>query len=333
MEILIDSLDLNTIRHFSQIGILSGVTTNPTFSKRYGMHDDLEMVHLVRDALNKGKIHVEAFGIKRDEIIKNANVLSEKTGDNDLVFKIPFSEEGVAASSELEKNGYVTNLHLVFSVNQALISSRVNASYICPLVGRLDDIGHDALDNVKDMVYCLKESGSRTKVMVSSVRHPLHVIESFKTGAHAITIPPNVLHSMFYHPLSEKGLITFKQDLESIQPITRSKINSSVVVKKSAKLIEALTILTMNNSSAVIIADNERLLGIFTVGDLKRLNQKNIMNVNDLVYDHCTTNPIVIDITENVSEARELMKNKNIEQLVVMDDEKVVGLLEQKELL
>jgi len=216
MKIFLDTIDLEIIKEYSDMGILAGVTTNPTLAKRFNMKDDIEMTKKVREVMPKGEIHVEAFGNNPSEIEGNAKRILDSTQDNDLVFKIPFSKAGVASVNNLKNLNYKTNLHLIFSINQALIASNIRSDYICPLIGRLDDVGHDAINNVKDIVEAYKSSNSETKVMASSIRNPLHVINALKAGASVATIPANILDQMFKHPLTEIGYDLFKKDLDSL---------------------------------------------------------------------------------------------------------------------
>ena len=223
MKIFLDSLDVNLIKKYGEMGLLSGITTNPTFSKRFGMHDDIEMVSKIREALGEGEIHVEAFGDTKEEIIKNAHRLLEKTNDSNLVFKIPFSESGLGACKELVKSGVRTNMHLIYSINQAILAVAIKSTYICPLVGRLDDTGHDAMENVKNIKEAFKANSESTLIMISSVRHPQHVLKAYMYGADVVTVPPNVLSLMFYHPLTDERVHTFKSAIEATKPIVGAR--------------------------------------------------------------------------------------------------------------
>jgi|TARA_B110000977_G_scaffold201355_1_gene295539 transaldolase len=217
VKILIDTLDLKEIKKYSQFGILSGVTTNPTFSKRFGMSDDIDTINQTSEALGGvGEVHVEAFGESSAEIEDNANSISERSEYNNLIFKVPFTESGVEATSKLSKKGFKINLHLIYSVNQALLSETVGATYICPLIGRKDDIGDDGIANIKKIKDCFDSNSVSTKIMGSSVRYPKHIIELYEIGVDIVTVPPKVLEKMFYHPLTTDGFDTFKKDLESL---------------------------------------------------------------------------------------------------------------------
>jgi TalC/MipB family fructose-6-phosphate aldolase len=335
MKIFLDSLDTNQIKKYSRMGLLSGITTNPTFSKRFGMSNDIEMVKKIRLALGKGEIHVEAFGDSKDKIVTNARRLKNETDDNDLVFKIPFSEEGIAASKELIDEGSKTNLHLVYSINQALLAAVVKATYVCPLIGRLDDVGHDATKNVIRMKESFREQSESTLIMASSIRHPQHVLRAYESGIDAITIPPSVLSQMFYHPLTDNGVSIFKNDVEAIKLISSCDINSDLVVKETDTIFYCLSLMAMHKSGAVVILSEEsRLLGIFTAGDLKRLvlDGKTLTN-NEVVGRYMVRNPISINSNETLSDAKEMMRKFGIDHLVVMNDELVLGILDTKEIL
>ena len=333
MKIFLDSLDVNLIKQYSEFGLLSGITTNPTFARRYNMADDIDMITKVRQALGEGEIHVEAFGETKDEILKSANSVLDKTSDSNLVFKIPFSEDGVSACKELLMNNVKTNLHLIFSINQAMLAASIMSTYICPLVGRLDDSGYDAMRNIKETVNAYKINSESTMIMVSSVRHPQHVTKAYECGADAITIPPDVLSQMFYHSLTDVGVRTFRSDIEAIKPISGKAINRNLVVNKVDTLQHCLSLMVMHKGGGVAIrSDDNNLAGIFTAGDLKRLVQENVpFNLDDRIERFMTKNPISIDISETVAKAGEIMHQFNIDQLVVVANESVVGILDAKE--
>jgi transaldolase len=219
MRILIDTLDLKEIKKYSNMGIISGVTTNPTFSKLFGMRDDLETVEKVSEALDgKGEIFIEAFGYDANEIEDNARRIADESSYDNLVFKVPFTESGVEATSNLSEGGFFkVNLHLIYSVSQALIADQAGAAYICPLIGRMDDIGNDGIENIAKMKSCYKINSVKTKIMGSSIRSANHVIELYKIGVDVATIPPKVLEKMFYHPLTTDGFEIFAEDLKSIE--------------------------------------------------------------------------------------------------------------------
>lgn len=335
MKIFLDSLDVNLIKKYADIGLLSGITTNPTFSRRYGMHDDIEMVAKVRQALGKeGEIHVEAFGDTKDEILKSADRLANTTKDENLVYKVPFTEQGVSACAELVRKNMKTNLHLIFSLNQAMLAASIKSTYICPLAGRLDDSSHpDAMDNIRSMLNAYKANAESTMVMVSSVRHPQHVLKAYEYGADAITIPANTLAQIFYHPLTDTGIHIFRNDIEAIKPISSRTINSNLIANTEDTLRHCLSLMVVHKSGAIAVCSDKKLAGVFTMGDLKRLVQQNIrFDLNDKIGQYMHKEPITVDISESTAKAQEIMRQYNIDHLVVVDGDAVAGIIDLKEL-
>lgn len=215
MKLFIDTLDLELIKKYSDLGILSGVTTNPTFSKRFDMYNDVDTIRKVRIALDDyfKEIHIEVLGNTVNEIVENAKKLYSETKDTRLVFKIPFSETALKATTILHKAGHKTNLHLIYSVNQALLAASIGSYYISPLFGRLEDSGTNAFEQIKIMQETFRLNNESAKIMVSSIRCPRHVIQAYQIGVDSITIPPKVLDLMFKHSLTEKGIVQFKKDI------------------------------------------------------------------------------------------------------------------------
>lgn len=335
MKIFLDTLDTAMISKYAKMGVIQGVTTNPTLAKRFGMSDDIDMVQKVHQVLGGGEIHVEAFGDTREEIVKNAERIIGKCKGIDLVFKIPFSEEGVAGARILVERGYKTSLHLTYSINQALLAAVIGSTYICPLAGRLDDVGHDALSNIQDMINAFKTNGQNTSVMVSSVRHPQHVIRAFSIGADVVTVPLNVLVQMFQHPLTDYGVNTFRQDIDLMKPVESRNIDRNLIVQEDDTLQNVLSILASNRAGAVAVCSGRQLAGIFTAGDLKRIVQggEDSFSLSDPISKYITKKPIAIDINEQTIKAIELVKEHGIEQLVVLDNGTVIGILDAKELI
>ena len=335
MKIFLDTIDLTEIKKYNEILEIAGVTTNPNLARRFGMSDDIEMVKEIGKVIGKNKeIHVEAFGDTSEEIIKNSHRIKKNCSNLNLVFKIPFSEEGVKAAKFLKKEKYSTNLHLIFSVGQAIISSSVNSNYICPLIGRLDDIGHDAIDNLSKIVSSYKIYNSKTLVMGSSIRNLNHVINCYKIGVDAITIPMKVVKEMFNHPLTDTGYQSFKKDLNEMKQISSINFDKNLKVDVDTTLIETLVILQKQTGSAVAVSKNNKLAGIFTIGDLNRIIKgKKKFNYNDKIEKYITKNPFSVDISDRVEDVTKLVKKQNLGQFVVLDQDKVLGILDVKDIV
>jgi len=212
MKIFIDTANIDEIKKANDWGVIDGVTTNPTLVAKEGRIFD-EVVQEIISIVN-GPISVEVIGIQSDEMIKEAITMS--AWSQNVVIKIPMTPEGLKAVKILNTRNIKTNVTLVFSVNQAILAAKAGATYVSPFIGRLDDIGHDGMQIVRDMVTIFKEYNFKTEIIVASVRHPLHVIEAAKVGAHVATIPFTVIEKMFSHPLTDAGLNKFLNDWKKV---------------------------------------------------------------------------------------------------------------------
>lgn len=202
MELYLDSVKLEEIEAANDLGIIAGVTTTPTFMHREGIKDvDAAIVKLSKEV---PILQIEALGRTAEEIIAEAYRQEELGLDRETtVYKIPMSLEGVKACRKLTNEGFLVNIHLVYTLQQAYMAMEAGATYVCPLVGRLQDQGGDGIGLVKAMVDITKEYNYDTKVMFSSVRTSQHVKEALKAGAHTITVPWKIMQAMTKHHLTE----------------------------------------------------------------------------------------------------------------------------------
>lgn len=213
MKFFIDTANIEEIKEAKELGIADGVTTNPSLIAKEGR----PFSDIIKDitGMIDGPVSLEAVSLKKDDLIKEARELA-KLADN-VVVKIPMTKEGIKATRVLSNDGIKTNVTLVFSVNQALLAAKVGATYVSPFIGRLDDIGHDGMKIIWDTVEIFNNYSIKTRIIVASIRHPLHVIEAGKTGAYSATIPFNVIEKMFKHPLTDVGLEKFLEDWKGIE--------------------------------------------------------------------------------------------------------------------
>lgn len=202
MELYLDSVKLEEIEAANDLGIIAGVTTTPTFMHREGIEDvDAAIVKLSKEV---PVLQIEALGRTSEEIIAEAYRQEELGLDRETtVYKIPMSLEGVKACRKLTNEGFLVNIHLVYTLQQAYLAMEAGATYVCPLVGRLQDQGGDGIGLVKAMVDITKEYNYDTKIMFSSVRTSQHVKEALKAGAHTITVPWKIMQAMAKHHLTE----------------------------------------------------------------------------------------------------------------------------------
>ena len=215
MELYLDSVNFEEIDQAVSLGFLKGITTTPTLMHKYGVKDTSQAI--VKLSHMTDNVHVEALGETCDQILEEARMIEELEGvNNSLIFKIPITNEGLKATSKLSSHGKRTNIHLVYTLNQAYLAASAGATYICPLVGRLHDQGHDSFSLIEQSVKMIENYGYSTKVMVSSVRHPDHVRMALLCGAHSITIPWKVLNMLTNNLLTENGIDLFKEHMDSL---------------------------------------------------------------------------------------------------------------------
>ena len=214
MKILIDTLDVKEIKKYSDMGIISGVTTNPTFFYEEGVKSTEEFLSILKDIMPDKEIQLEAMG-SVDEILKIArDYVVSPSGtpcEHNIVSKIPFNEDGLEAVSILSKESIKTNVHLVYSVNQAVLAARSGATYVCPLMGRFDDSGQNSSELLGGIKTAFDNYDIKTEILAASVRHPDHVKQALLLGVDAITIPYKVFKLMMDHPLTERGTRAFEK--------------------------------------------------------------------------------------------------------------------------
>ncbi len=213
MRIFLDTANIEHIRHAAKLGIISGVTTNPSLVAKEGAVD-FKTAILEICSIVSGPISVEALSLEVEGMIAEARRLSSWA--QNIVVKIPASEAGLEAISVLSRENVKTNLTLCFSANQALLGAIVGATYVSPFVGRLDDVGHEGMEVVADAVEIFKKHDLGTQVIAASLRHPLHVIAAAKAGAHIATVPYAVLMQMIRHPLTDIGIARFAEDWRKV---------------------------------------------------------------------------------------------------------------------
>lgn len=212
MKFFIDTANIEEIKRAWDIGVIDGVTTNPSLISKEGK-DPIDLLKEICSIVN-GPVSAEALSMKADEMVKEAESLA-KIHEN-IVIKIPMGEEGLKAVKKLSGMGIKTNVTLVFSPGQALLAAKVGATYVSPFVGRLDDISHTGMNLIGEMIEIFDNYMFNTEVIVASIRNPLHVIEAAKMGAHIATIPSSVIAQLIKHPLTDMGIEKFLKDWEKV---------------------------------------------------------------------------------------------------------------------
>ncbi|MFC2027629.1 fructose-6-phosphate aldolase [Chloroflexota bacterium] len=213
MRIFLDTANIEEIRQAAKLGVISGVTTNPSLMAKENSTDLKSVIQEIVSIVD-GPISAEVLSPDAKGMIEEAQDIS--TWSPNVVVKVPISPAGLEVTSNLASMGIKTNLTLCFSFNQALLAARAGATYVSPFVGRLDDIGHDGIQLVADIVEAFEYYEIPTQVISASIRHPLHCIASAKAGAHIATVPYKVLMKMIEHPLTDKGMSLFASDWEKV---------------------------------------------------------------------------------------------------------------------
>lgn len=213
MKIFLDSANLPSIKKYNDMGLVDGITTNPTLLSKE-KEDPADLMREIARIV-KGPVSLEVVGTRTEEMVEEAHRLM-KYGQN-VVVKIPMISDGLRAIRQLTLDGIPTNVTLVFSTNQAILAAKAGASYVSPFIGRLDDTGQDGMSLIKEIVQIFRNYDFNTEVLVASIRHPLHVIEAGKMGAEVVTLPPDILAKMIMHPLTDKGLAAFLDDWEKLK--------------------------------------------------------------------------------------------------------------------
>jgi len=216
MRIFLDTASVDEIRQAARLGVISGVTTNPSLVAKEKREDMRAVIQEIASIID-GPISAEVLSLEPEAMIQEAREVSSWSPN--VVVKIPISASGLEAISVLSKERIKTNLTLCFSLNQALLGAIAGATYVSLFVGRLDDIGHDGMQLVSEIVKVFDRYKLPSQVIAASIRHPLHVIVAAQAGAHIATIPYTVLMQMIKHPLTDIGISRFAEDWQSIQKL------------------------------------------------------------------------------------------------------------------
>jgi transaldolase len=214
MKFFIDTANLEAIKEIKAMGMCDGVTTNPSLMAKEGNTDTDSVLKEICDVV-QGPVSGEVTALDAAGMVAEGKRLAKIS--EHIVVKVPTTYEGLKATAELANLGIAVNATLVFSTSQALLVAKAGAAYVSPFVGRLDDISEDGMQLISDIVDIYENYGYETEVIVASVRHPLHVVDSALLGADIATIPPEIIKKLVAHPLTDKGLAAFMADWEKLQ--------------------------------------------------------------------------------------------------------------------
>lgn len=212
MKFFLDTANLEEIKAATRWGIIDGVTTNPSLIAKEGVPLE-EQIGRICD-LVEGDVSAEVVALEADEMLVQGRKLSQI--HKNVVVKVPLTRDGIRACSIFSQEGIRVNVTLCFSAAQALLAAKAGAYFVSPFAGRLDDIGSNGIDLIRDIVLIYKNYSFNTQVLAASLRHTAHVIDAAKAGAHVGTLPYKVIDGMFHHPLTDKGLDQFMKDYAKV---------------------------------------------------------------------------------------------------------------------
>ena len=213
MKLFIDTANVTDIRKANELGVICGVTTNPSLIAKEGLVFE-EVIKEISSIVD-GPISAEVITLEASKMVEEGTTLAQIHPN--IVIKIPMCEEGLKATKQLTEKGIKTNVTLIFSVQQALLAARAGATYVSPFIGRLDDIGFNGMSLIEDTAEIFEIHGISTEIIAASVRHPIHVLEAAKAGSHIATIPYSVITQMINHPLTSSGIEKFLADWQGLQ--------------------------------------------------------------------------------------------------------------------
>ncbi|MEZ4722486.1 MAG: transaldolase family protein [Flavobacteriales bacterium] len=335
MELYLDSVNLEEIKKASRLGYLTGLTTTPTFMVKEGVKDvDALLLELAK---YMNILQVEALGDSAEAILDEAHrLLALGLDKNKTVFKIPISMEGTRACKMLIDQGMMVNLHLVYTLQQAYMALSAGATYVCPLVGRLQDQGHDALGLVEQCVDTVERYGYATKIMFSSVRYAEHIRNALAVGAHTITVPWKVLEKLTDNHFTTIGTDQFISDTRVLTTTVGHVMQKEhVSISQSSTIAQALIEMTKSKIGAVaVLKPDGSLFRVFTDGDLRRLIQQHGDHVHDTRLETLgETNPMTIDANVTLFDAQKMFNQHSVDTLVAMQNGRFAGLIDVQHII
>ena len=215
MKIFLDTANIDDIKRGAAMGVLDGITTNPSLLAKEGVEYKERVLEIAK--IVNGPISAECISETTEELIAEAFRIAE--WHENIVVKIPLTEAGLAATNQITSEGIKVNTTLIFSPNQALLAAKAGSTYVSPFIGRLNDAGHDGMEVIREIADIFNQSELETEVLTASIRNPRDVIDAALSGSHIATIPPNVLFNMINHPLTDKGIDLFLADAKKYSPV------------------------------------------------------------------------------------------------------------------
>ena len=335
MDLYLDSVDFSEIEEAFNLGFLKGLTTTPTFMHRHGITDiDSAIVKLSGMV---PELQVEALGQTHEEIVNEAHRLLGLPLKRSPVFKIPVSLDGLRACKTLCDEGHRVNVHLIYTLNQAYMAMAAGAAFVCPLAGRLHDQGHDAFKLYEQCVNVVERYDYPTKIMFSSVRHPEHVRQAMLAGVHVCTVPWGVLKRLCDNVLTTAGTDQFFEHTRLMTIKVGEVIRASnPTCQLSDTVTQALMKMTESKLGAVTLLDADgSLAGIFTDGDIRRRLHDQGQEILDKKMSELnyTASPVTINADALLYEAVNIFKERQIDNIIVLENNVPLGILDIQDLV
>ncbi len=335
MDLYLDSVDFKEIEAAFDFGFVKGLTTTPTFMHRHGITDiDAAIVKLSGMV---PELQVEALGDTPDAIVAEAERILGLGLEREPVFKVPISNAGVKACKRLTDRGHRVNVHLIYTLNQAYMAMEAGAAFVCPLAGRMQDQGHDAISLFEQLVEVVELHGYDTKIMFSSVRHAEHVRQALLAGVHVCTVPFAVMQRLCDNTLTDVGAAQFREHTQLMTVRVRDVIRTeNPTCRADDTLTTAMVGMTQSRLGAVTVVDAEgRAVGVFTDGDLRRRLQSDGRSILDKTLGEIgyTKNPVTIGKDSLLNDAVKLFKEFQVDSIIVVDGERAAGILDIQDLV
>lgn len=335
MDLYLDSVDFKEIEAALEFGFVKGLTTTPTFMHRHGITDiDGAIVKLSKMV---PELQVEALGETLDEILAEADRILSLPLARPPVFKVPICNAGVKACRRLTDKGHRVNVHLIYTLNQAYMALEAGAAFVCPLAGRLQDQGHDAIALFEQCVDVIERYGYGAKVMFSSVRYPEHVRQALLSGVHVCTMPFGVMSHLCDNALTTVGTAQFREHTQLMTLKVGDVIRSeNPVCAPADTLTTAMVKMTESRLGAVtLVGEDGRVAGVFTDGDLRRRLQEHGREILDetLAQIGFSHTPVTVARTALLNDAVRLFKEAQVDTIIVVDGDKPAGLLDIQDIV
>ncbi|SMO70278.1 fructose-6-phosphate aldolase, TalC/MipB family [Saccharicrinis carchari] len=335
MELYLDSADINEIEEAFKLGFIDGLTTTPTFMHRHGITDiDGAILKLSKMV---PVLMIEALGDTAEEIVAEAKrLLSLGLDKNKTVFKIPASLVAAKACKMLRDEGMMVNIHLVYNIQQAYMAMAAGATYVCVLVGRMQDQGYEALKLVDDCVKLVNKYNYDTKIMFSSVRYPEHIKNAIDLGAQNITIPWKIMKNLNNNNFTEIGTHEFVNHTRQMTMVVGEVVGSkNPIIGLDGLVTDASIEMTRYATGAVSVVDADgKLKGIFTDGDLRRqMNTHGKKLLGMKMSDFDLKMPIHVNIDDKLHVAVGVFKEKQVDNIIAVSDGKPAGMLDVQDLV